>query len=254
MSAGAAAWLLADRTFARLAWTREQSAWADAARLAAATTLDGSGADRCGETWDVGLDALPNDAKGRVNGVPLGGAAAALAAGTPLHRAQVSVCLPGYPRPDPGESEARARFRRERAGAHLDGLLPIEGDPARRAAGERHLWLLGLPLTAGPAGAAPFVVWDGSEAIMAAFLREALSGVAVERWASVDVGPAYRAARAEVLKRCTRVELSCRPGGGWLVHRFALHGVAPWREGASPRGIAYFRPPAENARAWLNGP
>ncbi|MEO1688020.1 MAG: hypothetical protein AAFU61_08955 [Pseudomonadota bacterium] len=190
-----------------------------------------------------------------MEGRPLGGAAAALAEGTALHRAQVSVCLPGYPKTEPGESAARARFRRDRAGAHVDGLLPLGGDPGRRAAAERHLWVLGLPLTSAPEGAAPLVVWDGSERIMGPALRAALAGRAPERWATFDIGPAYRAARAEAFARCPRRELAGRPGEAWLVHRFALHGVAPWRAGPSaPRAVAYFRPAAEDPLVWLEAP
>ena len=59
---------------------------------------------QCEGTWFVGLDALDNDSVGRVGeGAPLRGsvvqaARAHLAAWPTLHRAQVSVVYPGYPR------------------------------------------------------------------------------------------------------------------------------------------------------------
>ena len=75
---------------------------------------------RCGGTWFVGVDALPNDAEGRLpGGPPLGGAAVdfitgALGLKLPMHRAQLSVCYPGYPQPSPEESEAAYGFRLRR--------------------------------------------------------------------------------------------------------------------------------------------
>jgi hypothetical protein len=59
------------------------------------------------------------------------GEAARVAGPLPLHRAQVSVTYPGYPAPDPEESDAAHRFRRDRDAAHLDGLLPV-GPEKRR--------------------------------------------------------------------------------------------------------------------------
>src|SRR6476659_3926675 len=96
-------------------------AWARHARpFAAAAARDTAHAHwlRCGGTWFVGVDALDNDARGAVGGgPPLAGAAAdfihdELQIGLPLHRAQVSVCYPGYPQPSPEESEAALAFRR----------------------------------------------------------------------------------------------------------------------------------------------
>ena len=72
---------------------------------------------RCAGTWFVGVDALPNDAAGRVGGSePLGGraiaAVRALYGDLPLHRGQVSAVHPGYPKPREGEGEAAFRYRR----------------------------------------------------------------------------------------------------------------------------------------------
>jgi len=42
------------------------------------------------------------------------------------------------------------------------------------------------------------------------------------------------------------------------VHRLALHGIAPWAEGATAgpdgRMIAYFRPEAGGPAGWLGAP
>ncbi len=60
---------------------------------------------RCGGTWFVGVDALPNDASGRVDGgPPLDGAAMRFIRSfpemrRPLHRAQLSVCYPAIRSP-----------------------------------------------------------------------------------------------------------------------------------------------------------
>ena len=88
-----------------------------------------------------------------------------------LHKGQVSVVYPGYPRPKEGESEAAFDYRRDRDAAHLDGLLPV-GTPRQRMIREPHAYILGLPVTKADPGAAPLVVWDGSHRMM----REAMNG------------------------------------------------------------------------------
>jgi hypothetical protein len=205
---------------------------------------------RCGGTWFVGVNVFPNDADGAVAeaGVPL-------LAGPPvrfisemlgltdvaLDRAQVSVCLPGYPRPTAGESEAAFRFRRDRYAAHVDGLRRFEN--RRRRLGEPHGFILGLPLTEAPADAAPLVVWEGSHEIIRRALRARLASIPPGRWADEDVTDAYVAARRECFEVCRRVPVHARPGEAYLIHRLALHGVAPWAaEEEGERTIAYFRP------------
>ncbi|MDX5401813.1 MAG: hypothetical protein LPK02_05575 [Rhodobacterales bacterium] len=203
----------------------------------------------CEGTWFVGVDALDNDSDGRVGDVPLRGAARAAAealfGALPLHRAQVSVIWPGYPRPRDGESEAAFRFRQRRDGAHLDGLLP-EGPDRRRFFREPHAWILGLPLTACGPGASPLVVWRGSHHILRRALLRACDGHAPETWSDLDLTEVYTAARAEIFATCERVELHAQPGQAYLLHRLVLHGVAPWQEGAEAppdgRMVAYFRP------------
>lgn len=223
--------------------------WAEAARVAVRGSPPGDW--RAGGTWDVGLEALPNDADGSVAGTPFPWAALRLAP-VPLQRAQVSSVRPGYPQPD-GDATAH-RWRLSRDGAHLDGVLP-EGPGRRRHIREPHAWILGLPLTRCDAGASPLVVWEGSHVILRAALKAALAPHPPADWPDVDVTDAYGAARAQVLATCPRVPLPARPGEALLVHRLMLHGVAPWADGASapPEGrrVAYLRPLLPSVADWL---
>lgn len=215
---------------------------------------------RCGGTWFVGVNALPNDSSGAVPDArvpPLGGAPIRFIAdvlgfpGIAWDRAQISVCYPGYPQPSPGESNAAFRFRRERDAAHVDGIRRAEGK--RRRLGEAHGFILGVPLTDPPAGAAPLVVWEGSHEIMRRALRERLTDVPPERWLDEDITETYTAARRECFEACRRVVVAARPGEAYLIHRLALHGVAPWTaRDEGERMVAYFRPdPFPGApRAW----
>jgi len=225
----------------RVALPRARAAVADPRQRALGLVCEG--------TWFVGIDALDNDSDGAVDGVPLRAQARAAAEGLfgplPLHRAQVSVVWPGYPRPRAGESDAAFRYRQRRDGAHLDGLLP-EGAARRRFFREPHAWIMGLPLNECPIGASPLVVWRGSHHILRHALLRACAGHPPETWSDLDLTEAYTAARAEVFATCERVELHAAPGQAYLLHRLALHGVAPWVEGvpatADGRMIAYFRP------------
>lgn len=218
----------------------------------------------CEGTWFVGVDSLPNDAKAAVTGSgPLGGAALgtaqALYGALPLHRGQVSVVYPGYPRPRDGEAASAFRYRLRRDAAHVDGLLPMGAD-RRRHLRERHAFILGLPLTDADAGASPLVLWQGSHHLMRRAFARALDGIAPGDWAGVDLTGPYQAARREVFETCRRVVVHARPGGACLVHRLCLHGVAPWAKGAraAPEGrvIVYFRPEfADDTRDdWLLAP
>ena len=238
--------------------------WADAARsVAQARVADPEERAKwlqCEGTWFVGVDTLPNDAQGSVGGSgPLGGAAIgaarALYGDLALHRGQVSVTYPGYPRPRAGESEATFRYRLRRDAAHVDGLLAV-GPDRRRMLKERHAYILGLPLTETAPGASPMVVWEGSHLVMRGMFEAALAPLPEEDWAEVDLTEAYQAARRKVFDTCTRVEIAAKPGEAYLVHRFALHGVAPWADGAQApadgRMIAYFRPELpQGSRDWL---
>lgn len=201
---------------------------------------------RHGATWFVGVDALPNGPKGEVDGVPLAGPWMNHVPDVALHTAQLSIIYPGYPQRDPDQSQANHRYRIARAAAHVDGLLP-EGAERRRYAREFHAYILGLPLNA--VTAAPTVVWPGSHVIMQRALTEAIGAQPIE---TVDLTDAYHAARRTVFDTCAPVPIEARPGQSFLIHRFALHGTAPWDGPDAPgRMIAFFRPEFDEPRDWL---
>ncbi|WP_113910486.1 hypothetical protein [Roseovarius dicentrarchi] len=241
--------------------------WAGAARGAALARMDDPAHRdewlQCGGTWFVGVDTLPNDARGRVAGSgPLGGPGCVMArtlyGDLPLHAGQVSVIYPGYPRPRKGEGEAAFGYRRRRDAAHVDGLLAVGPERARMLK-ERHAYILGVPLSDASADASPLVVWDGSHEMMRAAFAAALKDIPPERWGEVDLTDVYTAARRDVFARCARVELPAKLGEATLLHRLALHGVAPWADGASApdegRMIAYFRPEfSGQGTDWLSAP
>ncbi len=212
---------------------------------------------QCGGTWFVGVDVLPNGSDGGIGDEPLIGAVIdALAPLPALHRAQLSITYPGYPRPREGESEAAFRYRQRRDAAHVDGVT-ADGPGKRRRITEPHAFILGLPLTRCDASASPLVVWEGSHEVMRSAFREALAGHDPAEWSSVDVTEAYQAARRTVFETCERVPLCAEPGEALLLHRLVLHGVAPWAAGASApqegRMIAYFRPRmAGGVSAWVD--
>lgn len=242
--------------------------WARAARAAALERIampdERAKGLACEGTWFVGVDCLPNDRFGAVGqGAPLDGAALAAAEACyghlPLHPAQVSVVYPGYPRPRAGEDAAAFRYRQRRDAAHVDGLLPV-GPDRRRMLRERHAYILGLPLTCADAEASPLVVWEGSHHVMRQAFAAALEGIAPRDWGLTDLTDIYHAARRRVFETCPRRAVHAAPGEAYLVHRMALHGVAPWGAGAQapPEGrmVAYFRPelPDDARRDWLDLP
>ncbi|NEX45388.1 hypothetical protein G3572_04175 [Rhodobacter sp. ETT8] len=227
-------------------------AWAEAALPVARQEIAASPEPwRCGGTWFVGVDALPNAADGSVGACAFPWQALPVAPRS-LHRAQLSVIRPGYPQPSEEESAAAFAFRQKRAAAHLDGLLPI-GPDRRRMIREPHAWILGVPLTS--VRAAPLVVWEGSHRIMAEALRQALRPHPPESWADIDITDAYQAARAEVFRTCARVELPVVPGEASLLHRLTVHGVASWSgTEREDRIIAYFRPMLASVAEWIAQP
>lgn len=227
------------------------AAWSNAAHPVAVKALQETAEPlRCGGTWAVGLDLLPNAADGSIGGVPLPWDVLGLTP-QPLHRAQLSTVHPGYPQPSPDETEAGYGFRLRRDSAHLDGLLAI-GPEKRRMVKEPHAWILGLPLTSS--AASPLVVWEGSHLVMQAALSRVFAGHAPDTWGDVDITEAYQTARAEVFRSCNRLELPGVPGEAVVLHRHLIHGVAPWAEGAKapPEGriVAYFRPLMPSVAAW----
>jgi len=204
----------------------------------------------CEGTWFIGVDALDNDPQGRVgrSGVLSGRAMDFISehyGALPLHKGQVSVIYPGYPRPRTGEGESAARYRLRRDAAHVDGLRPM-GPDRRRRVDEPHAWILGIPLTDASEDAAPMVLWEGSHKILRVAFERALDGHPRDRLHEVDITDIYQAARREVFDTCTRITLPAKPGEAYLLHRHCLHGVAPWgaeaTAGPDGRMIAYFRP------------
>jgi hypothetical protein len=171
-------------------------------------------------------------------------------------RAQVSVLYPGYPRPRQGESDNGFAYRRDRDAAHVDGLLPV-GETRRRMAQEFHGFILGLPLSEANEDASPMVIWEGSHLMVAEAFRKALKGIAPDRWPETDLTEVYHQVRRKAFSTCPRVAVHARPGEAYLVHRFALHGMAPWgaQGEAEPAGrmIAYFRPEVPK-RVWFDAP
>ena len=240
----------ADNGFCRFAYDPALAAWVKAAAPVAQRSIDDPQLRArwlvCEGTWFIGVDALPNGPTGAIAGVPLAGRAIDFAQGLfgrlSLHRAQVSVVWPGYPKPRAGESAAALRYREVRDAAHLDGIKAM-GSKRQRRIDELHGWILGVPLNEAGAGASPLVVWRGSHEVMRARLLQALDEVDQMHWREVDLTLAYQAARREVFETCERVEVAAQPGESYLLHRLSLHGVAPWLGGSREgRRVAYFRP------------
>jgi hypothetical protein len=229
--------------------------WAQAAlraalKVASSPARQGPDNLRHQKTWFVGVDALPNAADGSIAGVPLGGPWQEHVSALPLHPAQLSIIYKGYPKQDAQESDGNHRYRRDRAAAHVDGLLP-EGPARQRFAREFHAYILALPLN--DVAASPTVVWPGSQRIMQAALATAYAG---RDPAQIDITDVYQAARRDVFAQGAPVPLRLVPGEAALLHPFVLHGTQAWGAGEDPSGqgriIAFFRPEcAGGAREWL---
>ncbi len=211
-------------------------------------------------TWFVGVNALANDKDGSIAGSgPMPGPAMDFIRqdlgldDIKLDRAQVSICYPGYPQRDKGDSDSAFQFRLTRDAAHVDGLHPV-GPDRRRKLLEFQGFLIGIPVTKTDENASPMVVWEGSHQIMRAMFRKTLVGIDQTDWPMVDLTDAYQTARRAAFETCRRVVVHAHPGQAYLLHPMALHGVAPWQKGAraeeSQRAILYFRPDIDRA-AWL---
>ncbi len=240
------------RGFLKLPYDPRVAGWA-AATYAVAQDLTADPEIRArnlrhGATWFVGVDALPNDASGAVNGVPLAGPWEAFVPTLPQHAAQLSIIYPGYPGQDPGESDGAHRYRKNRGAAHVDGLLP-EGPEKRRFAREFHAYILGIPLNT--CACAPTLIWPESHLVIGTALRAALSGG--QDVTATDITEVYQAARREVFKSTAPEPLSVGVGESFLIHRHALHGTAPWEGPAREEGrmVAFFRPEFASPAAWL---
>jgi hypothetical protein len=243
-----------DRGWVKFPFDRQIHAWSQAAYRAGLEAVQDPKIREdwldCEGTWFIGVDALPNAADGTLEEVPLAGAAIDfLGPLPPLHRAQLSVTYPGYPRPRKTEGEAAFRYRAKRDAAHVDGILP-HGPDRRRQVTEPHAFVLGMPVTQASAEASPLVIWDGSHKIMHEAFRALFLQHPQDSWATLDVTETYQAARKRCFEECDRLPIHAKPGEAILMHRHCLHGVAPWGEGAlapeEGRMVAYFRPEFAN--------
>lgn len=238
--------------------------WVDFALPTARATLDDPAQKqwmRYQNTWFAGVNALPNDASGRLpDGPPLAGSAIDFIAselGLPAFdwdQAQVSICYPGYPQPMDGETTVQYDFRKNRDAAHVDGLRGT-GQPRRRFLEEGHAFVLGIPLVETSSDASPFVVWEGSHEIMRQAFMSVLGNLPATDWTRTDLTVIYHQARKQCFDKCSRVTIHARPGETYLAHRLSLHGVAPWGEAATAvpdgRMICYFRPQLTDFEGWL---
>ena len=252
--------------WAKFSADADLEAWAThVAPIAAALSQDPSHrADwlRHGGTWFAGVNILSNDAQGRVQqGPKLRGSVidCLTAAHGPmsLDRGQISVTYPGYPAFDGLESTAAHRYRVKRAAAHVDGLLAT-GPERRRFLHEPHQYVLGIPLGRSNAEASPLVIWEGSHRIIRAAFKSVLDRLPVAQWGSVDLTDIYHQARKDCFEQCPRKSILAQPGESYVLHRLALHGIAPWgaRAQAPPEGriVVYFRPQTQGSLDdWLNG-
>jgi len=255
-----------ERGWLRIAPHPETDAWIAAVRETVRRAVADPANDRWrryGGTWFVGVNALPNDARGAVPGGPplpecLLEVIGSLLGLEPIgwDRAQISVCYPGYPQPAAAESAAAHGYRVKRDAAHIDGLL-AEGPERRRHLREFHSFILGIPLAPVGPGMSPFSIWEGSHEMMRQAFRTSFAGTPPEQWGNVDVTGIYQAARAQVFAHCRRREITTAAGECYLVHRLALHGMAPWTgPQANPEGrtVLYFRPACGGPREWLDAP
>jgi hypothetical protein len=246
---------LETKGYTQFAFDPRLAAWAAHAASISSTILSEPANEkwwRHQRTWFVGVDALHNDGEGRLpDGPPLAGEVIDFVGkqfgfAGPWHKGQISVCFPGYPQRDLQESEAQHKFRLTRDAAHVDGLYG-EGPAKRRHFRETHQFILGIPLNAASAEDSPLVCWEGSHLIMQDMFAKAFAGIPEAQWSEVDVTEVYQTARQHCFETCRRVIVHAQPGKSYIIHKLALHGVAPWTGGNAPdasRMIAYFRPQA----------
>jgi len=88
---------------------------------------------------------------------------------------------------------------------------------------------------------------------------EAFDGVAPKDMRRHDITEVYVNARKKIFESCPRRVVHATPGQAYLLHRFTLHGVAPWGAGAvaptEGRMVAYFRPELPGGvKDWLSLP
>ncbi len=241
-------------------YDRDIANWVGAAHQLACTIVADSKMRanwlQCEGTWFVGVDALPSDEAGTLAETPLKGRVMdwlSQIAAKPMHPAQLSVIYDGYPKPRKGEKDRAFNYRLKRDAAHVDGLLPV-GEARRRMLKESHAYILGLPLNSCAPDASPLVIWEGSHITMAETFDKVLKDTSPQEWDTINLTDVYQAARRLVFEICPRVTVHAEPGEAYVVHRLALHGVAPWANGAAApkegRMIGYLRPELEDLSEW----
>lgn len=242
----------------------ELAPWVKAAQIAGAAALvDPHMREQwlvCGDTWFVGVDALPTTPDGTINDVPFCGQASDFIAtqfrNTPLHPAQLSITWPGYPKPRIGETDGAFAYRQKRGAAHLDGLQP-HGPQKRRRYSEFHAYILGIPLTDVLAQESPTCVWEGSHHMVQSLLATKLGPHDPLHWPQIDLTDAYQDLRAQIFETCPQRDVICQKGQAFIMHRHLLHGVGPWlgtTQNDAGRQIAFFRPHwTGDLQGWLQG-
>ena len=216
---------------------------------------------KCGGKWFVGVNFLDNDKNGRLDNFEFDGIAVRAIKDhfgelfKFWDKAQVSICYEGYPKPSDDETSAAFAFRKNKFGAHVDGILPI-GKSKRRYAREFHTFILGIPLESYDIFAAPLVVWEGSHQIVRGYLSKKLLNTSVKSWKNIDITQTYHEARKEIFLKCRKKIIMVPAGGSYILHRLALHGVMPWKKTgdleANSRKIVYFRPVLKAPQLWLD--
>ena len=245
---------LAEKGWVKFSFDPQILAWVNSVHEAANQAIDAPENAvwrRAGGTWFVGVNVLPNDPNGCVpGGVPLAGQVIDFLPRSNWDRAQISVMYPGYPIQDKGETDASFRFRQKRFAAHVDGLT-IEGTENRRFLTEPHAFVLGLPLT--DCAASPLMAWEGSHKKIKETFANVFADIPPDEWSKIDVTDAYKSVRKTILNAVEPTPVIAKPGEAYVIHRLALHGVAPWTgTETTPRKIAYFRPTVSGSIAqWL---
>ncbi|MCP4187833.1 MAG: hypothetical protein GY763_09570 [Gammaproteobacteria bacterium] len=219
---------------------------------------------RCGGTWFVGVNVLPNDGDGVVKSGPvLQGDVVdfihetLMPAPVKWDAGQVSTVYPGYPQPMESESEKAFQFRYQHDAAHVDGLLP-EGPERRRHLREFHGFILGIPMVEYSEENSACAVWGGSHEKIRSALETRFAGIATSQWPDQDITDSYQSVRRQIFDECRRVPVVARPGEAYLMHRLLLHGISPWRQNENnsvdQRMICYLRPELNSAEDWVNNP
>lgn len=247
-----------EKGYCHFAYDEALDAWIDSILpMAEATLTDSANAHwwRWRGTWFAGVNVLPNDKQGRCgDSKPLQGKAYEFAKKhiplcDDLDKAQISVCVSGYPQPD---GEAGFAFRLHKDAAHLDGLLK-END--KRFLCEYHGYILGIGLNSTDEKSSPVVIYEGSHKRVQAWLQKRFADE--KAWETIDLTAEYNALRKDILQTCPRKILPLQKGEAFILHRLSIHGTARWEsESHTPRKLAFFRPAIskKNMQNWLHSP